>query len=87
MSNDSDDMGPKDEKIDAARRRLMRIAVYTPPVVLGVIVLNDAACAPAPSCQPAGCAPNSPCGPNTCNPVINPCSPQNCNPATCAPRP
>jgi hypothetical protein len=78
---DSDDN--KDEKIDATRRRLMRIAVYTPPVILGVISLS-AGCQPV-SCFPVSCPPNTQCGPNTCNPVINPCAPQNCNPLSCNP--
>ena len=76
---------PKDEKIDQARRRLMRMAVYTPPVVIGIIQLADAGCATA-SCAPVQCNPNTQCAPNTCNPTINPCAPQNCNPASCNPQ-
>jgi hypothetical protein len=80
---DSDE--PKDEKIDEARRRLMRFAVYTPPVIIGIISLNNAGCAPPVSCDPVKCQPNSQCGPTTCNPVINPCAPQSCNPQSCNP--
>lgn len=79
---DSDD-DTKDEKIDATRRRLMRMAVYTPPVILGVISLS-AGCQPV-SCTPVLCSPNNQCGPNQCNPVINPCAPQMCNPQMCNP--
>ena len=75
---DSDD--PKDEKFDATRRRLLRIALYTPPAVIGIIQLNNAGCAPPASCGPSSCQPNTQCGPNTCNPIINPCAPQMCNP-------
>ena len=81
----ADDDKKDDEKIDEARRRLMRLAVYTPPAIIGIIQLNNAGCAPPSTCGPSVCTPNNICGPNTCNPVINPCSPQTCNPATCNP--
>ena len=76
---DSDDP-QDDDKVALTRRRLLRIAIYTPPTVIGIIQLNNAGCAPPASCPPNVCQPNSQCGPNTCNPVINPCNPQNCNP-------
>jgi hypothetical protein len=77
-----------DDKIDAARRRLMRIAVYVPPAVLGAVALNSAAgCQGASQCAPLmQCNPNTTCGPNNCFPVVNPCAPQACNPSTCRPR-
>lgn len=81
-------MAEKDDKIDAARRRLLRVAVYVPPAVLGAVALNQAACQPASVCNPNvncapvnNCGPNGACGPNNCNPVINPCNPQSCNPS------
>jgi len=69
-----------DDKIDAARRRLMKIAIYVPPAVLGAVSLNSAA-----GCQGVSCPPGAACGPNNCHPVIDPCQPQNCNP-NCLPR-
>jgi len=79
-------MAEKDDKIDASRRRLLRVAVYVPPAVLGAVALNQTACQPASpcnptSCGPTNCSPSGTCGPNSCNPVINPCNPQSCNPS------
>ena len=38
-----------------ARRRLLRMALYVPPVVIGSIALTQAGCQPEPcSCQPSG---------------------------------
>lgn len=71
-----------DEKVNAARRRLLRIAVYAPPAVLGTVALSKMAGCQAVSCGPQVCNPNNTCGPNNCNPAINPCNPQNCNPNT-----
>jgi hypothetical protein len=76
----ADDNENPDDKFDASRRRLIRMAIYTPPIVIGIMQLQNTGCAPA-SCSPVSCNPNSQCAPNTCNPVINPCGPQNCNPA------
>jgi len=75
-------MAEKDDKIDATRRRLLRVAVYVPPAVLGAVALSQSACQPAsPPCAPqSGCNPGGSCGPNSCNPIVNPCAPQNCNP-------
>lgn len=47
------------EPIDPARRRLLGMAKYVPPVVLGVISLQQAGCQPEPSCIPdGGCTPS-----------------------------
>jgi hypothetical protein len=64
MADDNHD----DERIDAARRRLLRNAVYVPPIVIGIVSLTQGcapgSCAPA-TCMPAkGCRPNPPCNPN-----------------------
>jgi hypothetical protein len=71
-----------DEKVNAARRRLLRIAIYTPPAILGGVALSQMAGCQGVSCAPQVCQPNNSCGPNACNPAINPCNPQNCNPNT-----
>jgi hypothetical protein len=80
----ADDNDNEDEKIDASRRRLMRMAIYTPPAIIGIVELANSGCAPA-SCSPSSCSPNGQCGPTTCNPLINPCAPQSCNPSNCNP--
>jgi hypothetical protein len=76
----------QDDKINAARRRLLRIAVYTPPAVLGAVALNSAAGCQGVSCSPQVCGPGSSCGPNSCHPVVDPCPPAGCNPVSCGPR-
>jgi hypothetical protein len=73
-----------DEPVDRARRRLLARAVYVPPVVIGIISLQQAGCQPGPS----GCTPSTPCNPtiNPCQPGVNPCSPNTgCNPDNCNP--
>ena len=73
------DAPPPAESIDRARRRLLGMAKYVPPVIVGIISLQQAGCQPAPSCGPntAPCAPNgNPCGPDTpCGPNGGPCGP------------
>ena len=74
---------------DRARRRLLKLAVYVPPAVLGAMTLElsacqTASCAPQ-SCQPATCAPAD-CNPGQCPPLIcspnTPCEPDGGPPAT-----
>jgi hypothetical protein len=60
-----------DEKIDSARRRLLRSVVYVPPAVIGIVSLTQG-CAPPASCAPVNCGPNGGCHPN--------CMPNKCNP-------
>jgi hypothetical protein len=84
MADSDNDNEDKPEKVDESRRRLMRMAIYAPPTIIGIIELTNAGCAPV-SCPPSECSPNGQCAPTTCNPVINPCAPQSCNPATCNP--
>lgn len=70
------------EAIDRGRRRLLGMATYIPPAVLGIISLQQAGCQPAPSCNPATCSPAT----QPCQPDSNPCSPNTgCNPDTCNP--
>lgn len=46
----------------------MRLAVYSVPVVIGVVELTSTGCLAA-SCNPSACHPNGgPCGPNFCRP-------------------
>ncbi len=71
-----------DDNINEARRRLLRVAVYTPPAVLGAIALSTAAGCQGVSCSPQVCGPGSSCGPTSCHPIVNPCNPDNCNPRT-----
>ncbi|HUH05368.1 MAG TPA: hypothetical protein VML75_25400 [Kofleriaceae bacterium] len=54
--------------LDRARRRLLKYAVYVPPVVIGALSLAQSGCQPA-SCGPANCGPSgTPCGPGNCPP-------------------
>ena len=83
---------------DQARRKLLKIGVYAPPLIVGSLLLSRDALAQTASCAPATCVPASPCQPDcspsapcnpdggACNPD-NPCSPQggSCNPDTCNP--
>ena len=52
--------------VDEVRRRLMKIAVYAVPAVIGAVELTQGACAPV-SCNPSTCNPN-PCAPHPCPP-------------------
>ncbi len=58
------------EPVDPSRRRILGMVKYVPPVVLGVISLQQAGCQPAPSCVPTG----------GCGPSGTPCVPSNCPP-------
>ena len=70
------------ESIDRGRRRLMGMAVYVPPAVLGIISLQQAGCQPAITCNPDNCNPAT----QPCNPDVNPCTPNvGCNPDNCNP--
>jgi hypothetical protein len=45
----------KTAPVNDARRRLLRMAIYVPPVVIGSIALTQAGCQPEPcSCEPSG---------------------------------
>jgi hypothetical protein len=61
-----------DDDLQRARRRLLKMALYVPPAVIGTLLVGRVAL--AASCAPnAGCSPN--CAPNaTCNPHT-PCGP------------
>jgi hypothetical protein len=64
-----DDDQNDDERINAARRRLLRNAVYVPPIVIGIVSLTQG-CVPG-SCTPAQCAPSQSCRPHPpCNPNL-----------------
>ena len=67
MDDDRDD-DTKDpqERIDSARRRLLRNVVYVPPAIIGIVSLSQG-CAPG-SCVPTNCSPSTNCGPNQCRP-------------------
>lgn len=71
MADDDHDktQDEKSERINAARRRLLRNAVYVPPVVLGIVSLTQG-CAPG-SCNPTNCNPSQTCRPNQCRPVTS----------------
>ncbi len=63
----ADEKDPKEqERIDTARRRLLRNAVYIPPAVIGAVSLMQG-CAPG-SCNPTNCTPSQTCRPNQCRP-------------------
>ena len=86
---------PKDDSVNQARRRLLGMAKYVPPTVLGIISLQQAGCQPTASCPPttctpatspcgpdtSPCGPNTGCGPDTCGPNGGPCGPDSCPPA------
>src|SRR5690349_11166649 len=77
------DAPPPAEPVDRARRRLLGMAKYVPPVIVGIISLQQAGCQPAPSCGPSvnPCGPNgNPCGPDQPCVPDQPCMPDNCNP-------
>lgn len=75
-----------EDRIDRARRRLLAKAAYVPPIVIGIISLQQAGCEVSPSCVPANCVPPQPCQPdaNPCGPNTG-CNPDTCGPATCTP--
>ena len=56
MSNRKHDDDNDDQPVNEGRRRLLRMAVYVPPVVIGAVTLSQAGCQPepCPSCQPVG---------------------------------
>ncbi len=49
-----------------ARRRLLRLAVYVPPAVIGSLAIGRTAFAQKASCNPNVCTPN--CVPAQCKP-------------------
>ena len=64
MSDKKHDQNEQAAKpVNEARRRLLRMAVYVPPLVLGAITLSQAGCQPEPPCS---CAPKNGTG---CTPV------------------
>lgn len=49
----------KDAPVNQARRRLLGMVKYVPPIVIGAISLEQAGCQPSSSCMPdGGCAPS-----------------------------
>ena len=62
MANENEPPKIKDEKLNAARRRLLLNALYIPPAVIGVVSLLEG-CAPG-SCAPASCIPVKTCHPS-----------------------
>jgi hypothetical protein len=70
------------ERVNRARRRLLSMTAYVPPIVLGIVALQQGGCQPTTSCAPGSCAPTT----QPCSPDSNPCSPNmGCNPSTCNP--
>jgi len=65
MSNRKPDDHDDDQPVNEGRRRLLRMAIYVPPVVIGAVTLSQAGCQPdpCPSCQPLG-------GNNVCPPGL-----------------
>ena len=62
----ADEKDPEQERIDTARRRLLRNVVYVPPAIVGAVSLMQG-CAPG-SCNPTNCTPAQQCRPNQCRP-------------------
>ncbi len=71
MADDEKDdtQDEKSERVNTARRRLLRNAVYVPPVVIGIVSLTQG-CAPG-SCNPTNCTPSQTCRPNQCRPITS----------------
>jgi hypothetical protein len=66
----ADETDPKQqERIDVARRRLLRNVVYVPPAVIGAVSLMQG-CAPG-SCAPSRCNPGGMCRPTQCRPNMS----------------
>ena len=63
-----------DQVTNEARRRLLKMAMYVPPAVLGVVSVSQAACQGA-SCGPNACPPDTVCGPSACPPQGGGCGP------------
>ncbi len=84
MSSDPADppqAAPDDEATLRARRRLLRIGLYTPPAILASLALSSPAyalsCSPGSCNPPQGCPPAGQCNPGPgCNPIRN-CNPSN----------
>lgn len=54
-----------------ARRKLLKLAAYTAPAVIGSLLISQDAVAQV-SCNPPPCTPRNPCGPSTCKPRTQP---------------
>lgn len=84
MSDSTKNQTLAPEGVDRARRRLLGMALYVPPTILGIVALQQAGCQPSPTCNPATCDPAT----QPCQPDDNPCAPNTgCNPDTCPPQP
>lgn len=74
-----------DEAALRARRRLLRLGLYTPPAILASLALSSPvyalSCSPGSCNPPNGCPPMGVCNPGPdCNPIRN-CNPnRSCNP-------
>ncbi|NLY95263.1 MAG: hypothetical protein GXY23_14715 [Myxococcales bacterium] len=65
----------EDARVDAARRKLLKAAVYVAPAVVSAVVVDRAHAQPTPSCTPSICPPQGgPCSPSNCGPN-RPCNP------------
>lgn len=62
MSNEKEDE-TETEPVNMARRRLLGMAKYVPPIVIGAISLQQAGCQPCGSCVPT-CPPLPPPDPS-----------------------
>lgn len=63
----TDDKPDHTQGTDEARRRLLKMALYVPPAILGVVSVSSCD-GHTTSCGPNACPPESPCGPNACPP-------------------
>ena len=70
LSDDKKELPESEESVSEARRRLLKIGVYSAPVIIGTLLFMTPSKAQAVSCGPTGqCGPDDgPCNPNTCNP-------------------
>jgi hypothetical protein len=61
---DREDDEQPEPGVNLARRRLLKMAKYVPPIVIGAISLQQAGCQPDPTCScqpnPSACAPMAP---------------------------
>jgi hypothetical protein len=59
MSDERKKPETEDQPVNPGRRRLLGMAMYVPPIVIGAISLQQAGCQPSGSCMPdGGCVPS-----------------------------
>ncbi|MCK5690072.1 hypothetical protein KAI87_12420 [Myxococcota bacterium] len=76
ISDDKKELPESEESVSEARRRLLKIGVYSAPVIIGTLLFMK----PVGARAVGSCDPNALCVPHTtgpCVPETNPCVPNN----------